>query len=208
MERALILTDADCHQERLCSSYRSWERQSPQALACNLRTGCVYEVQPPKTLGLLVTRSDPRTRHGTLRGRHQVRAPIQVHWPLFAPSMNLLSGQSANHTPVPAGWPAFASAYQAELEAWPFLTRLAVARQVAAWLRTYPTVTTLSFERRMPKGSTTDCWSQRDVFRNWLVSLLPLAIPLGSVSGSGLGDNDHSYSVRVPRRSSSSHRNS
>lgn len=176
MERAEILSD----RERLRNVSHLWERLAPQELAPKIRTGCVYEVQPPKTWSILVTRSDPRTRHGTLHGRHQVRAQIQMHWPLFAPSMDLLKGRSAGQTPLPAGWPAFAAAYRAELEAWPFLTRFAVARQVAGWLRTSPTVTILSFERRMPAGSTADCWSQRDIFRDWLVSLLPLARPLDS----------------------------
>lgn len=84
--------------------------------------------------------------------------------------------------PVPGGWPTFAAAYRAELEEWPFLTRFAVARLVVGWLRTNPTVTILSFERRVPEGSTADCWSQRDVFREWLVSVLPLALPLDSLS--------------------------
>jgi hypothetical protein len=48
----------------------------PQAqLAERIRTGCVYDLQPPNTFGLLVTRDDPRTRW---RARPVV-APIHAH---------------------------------------------------------------------------------------------------------------------------------
>jgi hypothetical protein len=168
-----------CHPEQL----------APAALAARLRTGCVYEAQPPDTIGLLVTRADPRTR----RGGQRISAAIHVHWPLFAPSVQLLTGHETacrtrrcrglgrceGHALLHLGWPAFAAAYRAELEAWPLHTRLAIARQVAAWLRSAPTVTILSFERRPPTESTAECWAQRDVFRDWLRSLLPLAVPLG-----------------------------
>ena len=119
---------------------------------------------------------------------------IHAHWPLFAPSVQLLTGHEtacrarhcrgvgrhAGHAAIHLGWPDFAAAYRAELEEWPFHTRLAVARQVVTWLRTAPTVTILSFEDRPREGSTADCWAQRHVFRDWLRSLLPLAIPLGA----------------------------
>jgi hypothetical protein len=166
------------------------EQVAPAALAARLRTGCVYEAQPPDTVGLLVTRADPRTRRG---GRH-FSAAIHTHWPLFAPSVQLLTGHETvcrtrrcrgvgrcdGHALLHLGWPAFAAAYRAELEAWPSHTRLAVARQVASWLRTAPTVTILSFESGPPAGSTSKCWAQRHVFREWLRSLLPLALPLGA----------------------------
>ena len=64
-------------------------------------------------------------------------------------------------------------------------------RQVVGWLNAVPTVTILSFEREVSErgmtddvesldgvGSVTANWAQRHVFRDWLVSLLPLAIPL------------------------------
>src|SRR5258708_31529244 len=73
----------------------SRELVSPEALAFNIRSGCVYDAQPSETFGLLVTRSDPRTRRGTKHGRSQVRASIHAHWPLFAPSMQLLTGHDA-----------------------------------------------------------------------------------------------------------------
>jgi hypothetical protein len=164
-----------------------------EPLARRLRTGCVFDEQPPGTFGLLVTRSDPRTRRGTTHGHRQVRAPVHAHWPRFAPSVLLLTGhevacharhcRGVGHEVQPAaeqvkGWPAFAAAYRAELEAWPFHTRLAVVRQIAARLRTVDTVTILSFELRTPEGSTPDYWAQRHVFCDWLRSLLPLAMPL------------------------------
>jgi hypothetical protein len=134
-------------------------------------------------------------RRGTLHGRRQVRASIQAHWPLLAPSMFVLTGhpvacscrrcQGAGHAVAPPaeqihGWPAFAAAYRAELEDCPFPLRFAIARRVVAWLREYETVTILSAERRMPKGSTPDYWAQRYVVRDWLRSLLPLAQPLSA----------------------------
>lgn len=162
-------------------------------LAGRIRTGCLYEAQPDGTLGVLVTRDDPRTRY---RGR-RVLAPIHAHWATFAPSVFLLTGHEtacrarrcrgdgrcAGHTPLRLGWPTFAAAYHAELERWPFLTRLALARQVAGGLCTAPTVTILSFEpaRRIPPSGAANAWAQRHVFRDWLVSLLPLAMPLGVV---------------------------
>jgi hypothetical protein len=89
-------------------------------------------------------------------------------------------GRCGGHAPLHLGWPAFAAAYRAELEAWPFHTRLHSALQIAAWLRTAPTVTILSFETRPPADSTATCWAQRHVFRDWLRTLLPLALPLGA----------------------------
>jgi len=147
-------------------------------LARRIHTGCVFEAQLPGTFGLLVTRADPRTRRGTLHGRRQVRAMVHAHWPLFAPSMRLLAGRSADGVALLPGWPSFAAAYRAELEAWPYHTRLAVARQIVAWLRTFETVTILSCERRIPSGSTPACWAQRHVFHDWLCRLLPLALPM------------------------------
>jgi hypothetical protein len=87
---------------------------------------------------------------------------------------------AAHSVPPVSAWPAFAAAYRAELEEWPFLTRLAVARQVAAWLRAVPTVTILCGADRVPAGSTKDCWAQRHIFRDWVRRLLPLALPLGA----------------------------
>lgn len=160
-------------------------------LAARIRTGSVYEEQPSDTFGLLVTRCDPRTRRSTAHGRHQVRTPIHAHWPLFAPSVRLLTGHETAclarrchgtgshqaHAVIHLGWYALATAYQAELADWPTHTRLAVARQVMLWLHEHETVTILSFERRMPADGTPGWWAQRHVFREWLCSLLPLAMP-------------------------------
>ncbi len=104
-------------------------------LADRIRTGCVYEGQPEETVGLLVTREDPRERWRT----RPVRAPIHAHWRRFAPSVSLLTGASqpcrySRHTccqherPAALGWEGFATAYRAELERWPFLVQLAVVR--------------------------------------------------------------------------------
>jgi hypothetical protein len=145
-------------------SHSSWDQVAPAALGTRLRTGCVYDAQLPDTFGLLVTRTDPRTR----RSRPRPLAAIQAHWPLFAPSLLLLTGHETacrsrrchgmgrydGHAPQHLGWPAFAAAYRAELEAWPCHTRLAIAQQIAAWLHTAPTVTILSFEHRTPAEST------------------------------------------------------
>jgi hypothetical protein len=159
-----------------------------------VRTGCVYEAQPTGTFGLLVTRDDPRTRR---RGR-PVIAPIHEHWPLLAPSIFLLTGHTTTcqarhcrsvgrcegHRPQTLGWPDFAVAYRAELEQRPLANGLAVMHQIIVWLSTNPTVTVLSFESGMPRGEAfVGCeqrdelvpWAQRHIFRDWLVSLLPLA---------------------------------
>jgi hypothetical protein len=159
--------------------------------AARLRTGCVYDAQPADTVGVLVTRADPRTRRRHPRGL----TPIQAHWPLFAPSMQLLTGHEtacrsrhcrgvgrcAEHRPQQhLGWPAFAAAYRAELEEWPLSTRLAVAQQVVAWLRAAPSVTILSFERSPTSAlNAPDGWAQRHIFRAWLRTLLPLTLPPG-----------------------------
>src|SRR5215468_6351389 len=58
------------------------------SLASRIRTGCVYEIQPSGTFGILVTRAAPRTR----RGRPGMLTPIYVHWAAFAPSTFLLTG--------------------------------------------------------------------------------------------------------------------
>ncbi len=108
-------------------------------LADRIRTGCVYEVQLEETLGLLVTREDPRERWRT----RQVRAPIRAHWRSFAPSVSLLTGASQpcrysrharcqHERPAALGWEGFAAAYRAELERWPFLAQVAVVRQIAS----------------------------------------------------------------------------
>ena len=109
------------------------------AQAERIFTGCVYDAEPPATFGLLVTRGDPRTN----RHHHRQLAPIHAHWPLYAPSVQLLTGHEttcrtrncrgvgrhAGHAAIHLGWPDFAAGYRAELEEWPSLTRLAVARQ-------------------------------------------------------------------------------
>ncbi len=165
-------------------------------LAERIRTGCVYEGQPEDTLGLLITREDPRERWRT----RQVRAPIHAHWRRFAPSMSLLTGSSqscrfSRHTrcqherPAPLGWEGFAAAYRAELERWPFLVQLAVVRQISAWLCSYRTVTILSLEPSMPRGAALLAWerrgefvpwAQRHIVREWLLSLPPVELCTGS----------------------------
>ena len=170
--------------------HASFAHHSIAALAERILTGCVYDAELPETFGLLVTRGDPRTN----RRYHRTLAPIHAHWPLYAPSMQLLTGHDtacrvrrcrgvgrhAGHATIHLGWPDFAAAYRAELEVWPFLTRLAVARQLVTWLCTSPTITILSFEDHPREGSTAECWAQRHVFRDWLRCLLPLAIPMGA----------------------------
>lgn len=181
------------------ASHLARARRWSEPLATRIRTGSVYHEQPAETFGLLVTRSDLRTRRGTKHGRQQVRALIHTHWPLFAPSASLLTDHNAacrlrsrrssyaEHAApmVPVStWPAFAAAYRAELEDWPSHSRLAIARQIVAWLRDYETVTILSFEVRTPANSTPDCWAQRHIFRDWLRELLPLAAPLSVLGRS------------------------
>src|SRR5579871_2964332 len=170
------------HLSTVAASDLAYAWLAPERLADHIRSGCVYDEQAPDTFGLLVTRADPRTRRGTKHGRRQVRAPIHAHWPLFAPSVALLTGhettcrarhchgvgrcaEHASSRPPVSGWPAFAAAYRAELEEWPFHTRLAAARHLAAWLRTYPTVTILCFEDRISPTSTQEGWAQRHIFR-------------------------------------------
>jgi len=168
-------------------------------LADRIRTGCVYEGQPQETVGLLVTREDPRERWH----KRPVRAPIRAHWSRFAPSVSLLTGSSqpcshSRHTrcqherPAALGWEGFAAAYRAELERWPFLVQLAVVRQLASWLCSYRTVTILSFEPSQPRGEALEAWerrgefvpwAQRHVFREWLLCLPPVDL---CVVGGGL----------------------
>jgi hypothetical protein len=167
---------------------------TPSPLAERIRTGCVYEWQPPNTFGVLVTRDDPRIRWRARR----VLAPIHVQWAPYAPSMWLLAGKESacrarrcygvdrctGHAALTPGWPAFAAAYRAELERRSLAERFGMLRQVLVWLHTYPSVTILSLERGMPKGEALLAWeqrgefvpwAQRHIFREWLVSLLPLA---------------------------------
>jgi len=118
---------------------------SPLAdLAPRIRTGCVYDFQPHRTCGVLVTREPPRRAC-------RVLASIHAHWRWFAPSVYLLTGHtsacrhrqgrheeesSTGHrlghrcdAPVPRqrlGWDGFASAYRAELDRWPRLAHVAV----------------------------------------------------------------------------------
>lgn len=196
MERGFMCPTDGTKPYGLVVSSRACEQLWAEPLAARIRAGSVYHEQPAETFGLLVTRSDLRTRRGTKHGRRQVRALIHAHWPLFAPSAPLLTdhdvashirswhgmGHSAEHAvnaPLVSNWPDFAAAYRAELEDWHSHSRLAVARQIAAWLRRYETVTILSFEVRTPAHSTPDCWAQRHIFRDWLCEILPLAAPLG-----------------------------
>jgi hypothetical protein len=123
---------------------------------------------------------------------------VRAHWPWFAPSFLLLTGHTSPCThrrcrhndanaaghpcdvPLPRqqlGWEAFAVAYRAELDRWPRLAHLAVIRQIALWLQTFQTVTLLSFEPSMPRGSALAAWrergefvpyAQRHILRHWL----------------------------------------
>jgi hypothetical protein len=177
---------------------RAREHSGGEALASRIQTGCVYDAQPSGAFGLLVTRADPRS----WRRRPAGLAHIHAHWPRFAPSMRLLtghdmacparrchgSGRLAGHAAIHLGWPTFAAAHRAELEAWPLLTRLAVALQIVGWLRAFDTVTVLSFERRRPEDSTPECWAQRHVFCDWVCGLLPLARPLGASSSCAINE--------------------
>lgn len=166
--------------------------QELRRLADRIHAGSVFEWQASDTLGLLVTRDDPRTRWRSRR----VLAPINVHWPMFAPSVFLLTGHETacrarrcrgdrfctGHAPLQLGWPAFAAAYRAELDRWPFQIRLALARQIVAWLCMVPSLTILSFERpRRTQSRETahgENWAQRHIFRQWVLDQLPLAAPL------------------------------
>jgi hypothetical protein len=177
------------------------------SLQSRIRTGCVYELQPRDTFGLLVTRDDPRLRWKDRR----MLAPIHAHWPTLAPSVLLLTGHKtschsrhcrgdsrcAEHVPLQLRWPAFAAAYRAELEQCPLIRRLVVIGDIVEWLQAFPTVTVLSFEQGklhrnevpyhavladlqdQPRAHYS--WAQRHIFRDWLVSLLPLA----TVPGAG-----------------------
>jgi hypothetical protein len=180
----------------------------PQAqLAERIRTGCVYDLQPTTTFGLLVTRDDPRTRW---RAR-PVLAPIHAHWPRCAPSITLLTGQErtcraqhfrqARHLTLSMNWTTFAASYRAELEQRSLAERLGLLRQILAWLCQYPTVTVLSFESGTPKGEALVAWeqrhefvpwAQRHIFRAWLVSLLPMAGPGRREGVNTLGGGDRS----------------
>jgi len=161
-------------------------------LAPRIRTGCVYDLQPEGTFGLLVTRQAPRRLQ-------RVRVTIRAHWPWFAPSILLLTGHTSACThrrcrhedagaaghrcevPVPRqqlGWDVFAATYRAELDRWPPLAHLAVVRQMALWLQTFQTVTILSFEPSMPRGAALSAWrergefipyTQRHILRDWLL---------------------------------------
>jgi hypothetical protein len=157
-------------------------------VADRIRTGCVYEVQPVGTFGLLVTRDDPRRRW---RAR-VVQTPIDQHWAWAAPSLALLTGhpvacqhRCCRHDRKPLGWEGFAHAYRAELDRWPFLVQLEVVCQIAWWLRTYRSVTILYFEPGMPRGpALLACqqrgefvlWAQRHIVREWLLSLPPVRV--------------------------------
>jgi len=187
-------------EERFTSvSAVSWLSSSVSALADlapRIRTGCVYDLQPQRTCGVLVTRKAPR------RARH-VRASIHAHWQWFAPSTLLLTGHTnacrhrrcgpdetfpTGHSPghecdAPVsrqqlGWDGFATAYRAELDRWPRLAHVAVVQQIARWLQTFETVTILSFESSAPRGAALTAWqehgefrsyTQRHIFREWLL---------------------------------------
>jgi len=166
---------------------------SVAALAPRIRTGCLYELQPAGTFGLLVTRQAPRRLQ-------RVRVAMRAHWPWFAPSFLLLTGHAgpcphrrcrrddgsaAGHrcnVPAPRqqlGWEGYAAAYRAELDRWPRVAHLAVVRQIALWLQTFETVTLLSFEPSMPRGVALATWrergefipyAQRHVLRDWLLT--------------------------------------
>jgi hypothetical protein len=177
----------------------TWLSSSSSALADlapRIRTGCIYDLQPQRTCGVLVTREAPR------RARH-VRASIHAHWRWFAPSVYLLTGHTSacrhrrcrddetsptahrlGHqcdAPVSRqqlGWDGFATAYRAELDRWPRLAHVAVIQQIARWLQTFETVTILSFESSASRGAALTAWqeqgefrpyAQRHIFREWLL---------------------------------------
>jgi hypothetical protein len=77
------------------------------------------------------------------------------------------------------GWEVFAAAYRAELDRWPNLAHLAAVRQIALWLQAFQTVTLLSFEPSMPRGTALAAWrergefipyAQRHILRAWLLT--------------------------------------
>ncbi len=177
----------------------SWLSSSVSALADlapRIRTGCVFDLQPQRTCGVLVTREPPRRARRAL-------ASVHVHWRWFAPSVYLLTGHTSafRHRPglhnegsvreprvghrcdAPAlrqqlGWAGFAAAYRAELDRWPRLAHVAVVQQIARWLQTFETITILSFESSAPRGGALAAWqehgefqlyAQRHIFREWLL---------------------------------------
>jgi hypothetical protein len=162
-------------------------------LVPRIRTGCVFEEQPEDTCGILVTREAPRRLA-------RVRSAFHAHWRWCAPSVFLLTGHitTCRHrrcdshqgpaeghicdVPAPGqsmGWEVFAAAYRAELDRWPRLAHLAAVRQIALWLQAFQTVTLLSFEPSMPRGTALAAWrergefipyAQRHILRAWLLT--------------------------------------
>ncbi len=144
----------------------------PAYLPEQLWTGCVYEAQPNDTFGLLVTRMRPR------RG---AVAMIHDAWADLAPSVLLLTGRTSGGdrgnrggghgrrgARIHLGWESFAAAYRAELDALPERVRMEANLQFAWWLRTYASVTLLSFEH-VPDDSETRALTQRRILRDWLL---------------------------------------
>src|SRR5262249_26799166 len=125
-----------------------------------LRTGCLYEPQPERTCGVLVTRAEPRRKE---RG---MPVPIVAWWPHLAPSLALVR----IHHPVGTswGWEQFVACYWAELQATSRTTYLRAVVQLGFWLRRYPTVTLLSFEQA-PWGEESLAQTQRRILYAWLL---------------------------------------
>ena len=127
------------------------------SLAPRLRTGCVYELQPRETFGLLVMRSEPK------RG---VRSRVDAWWPQLAPSLELITARSRDRDRF--GWDAFTARYRAELQDHSRATYLGALIQIGIWLKTYPTVTLLSLEH-IPFDGEAHGRSQRHILRAWLL---------------------------------------
>ncbi len=124
-------------------------------------TGSVFEPQKAGTFCILVTRARPHRR---------IRAPIHAWWPLLAPTPSLLALPRGEQQASP--WETFVAQYWAELDALSPTTRLHAQIKLAQWLKRYPTVTLLSFERGQGQGSHKDMKTrtQRHVLRSWLLA--------------------------------------
>ncbi len=139
--------------------------------AARVRLGCVFELQPENTFGLLVMRVRPR------RG---VVAMVHDAWEDLAPSLTLLSGRTSGHTRggparrrgarIHLGWEEFALAYRAELDALPARVHLELVWQIGCWLNFHRTVTILSHERALG-GNELHARTQRRILREWLLGL-------------------------------------
>jgi uncharacterized protein YeaO (DUF488 family) len=89
----------------------------------------------------------------------------QAWWRELAPSLALLHAAPTEDSRRDE----FARAYRTELGALPLSSWYRALLQLAEWLRTYPTVTLLSYER-VPSCLERQTVTQRSVLRTWLLS--------------------------------------